>query len=99
MQPQWAALPDKGGHILAITHRPKNCRCHEKRRISANYDGGKTFFRTRYRHHATRREAGRSAESAKHTSPGQAALKACAALGSAPIMAVFLGPFGPSRRS
>ena len=44
-------------------------------------------------------QSGRSAESAKHTSPGQAALKARAALGSAPIMAVFLGPFGPSRRS
>ena len=43
--------------------------------------------------------SGRSAESAKHTSPGQAALKARAALGKAPTKAVFLGLFGPSRRS
>ena len=43
--------------------------------------------------------SGRSAESATHTSPGQAAPKARAALGGAPYWSVFLGLFGPSRRS
>ena len=43
--------------------------------------------------------SGRSAESAKHTSPGQAAPKARAALGSASSTLVFLGLFGSSRRS
>jgi len=43
--------------------------------------------------------SGRSAESAKYDSPGQAALKARAALGETSHMAVFLGLFGPSRRS
>ena len=43
--------------------------------------------------------SGRSAESAKHTSPGQAAPKARAALGSAPYWSVFLSLFGFSRRS
>jgi len=43
--------------------------------------------------------SGRSAEGAKHSSPGQAALKARAALGKAPTKVVFLGLFAPGRRS
>ena len=56
-------------------------------RVSANYDGRKDVLSDlATNHHVPRREAA-------------AALKARAALGSAPIMPVFLGPFGPSRRS
>jgi len=43
--------------------------------------------------------SGRSAESAIYYSPGQATPKARAALGGAPYWSVFLGLFGPSRRS
>jgi len=66
--------------------------------LSIEMPGPRQDAHTRARQFPSPR-SGSSAESAKHTSPGQAALKARAAQGKTPIMPVFLGPFGPSRRS